>query len=142
MKKPNRIEECDCGCGNDGPRGAMKVVRIASGGRGRVEHVKTFHVLRSCEEPFQKELAMTQECVRFLTANSRTGFVGRVLRFKQLVKLQHAIHERRYGFDHARKTAIRSGIVFVVPMWASKLLVKIWGNPDLQKSSRSALASS
>ena len=122
----NKLVKCECGCGNEGPSAAMRNVRLAKTAGGVTRAIKTWRVLRTCEDHFRKEMALTQETVRFLQANQKTGIIGRALRMRQLVRLQHAIHQRRYGFDYSKKTAIRSGIVFVAPTWIGKILVSLW----------------
>lgn len=125
-KRAKQLVVCDCGCGAEVARGHLRIIRIGKQEGHIVRAVKTYFVSPECEETFKMELELTNKLAAFTQANAGTGLFGRILRARDLMKMQHAIHVRRRGFDEAKKIATRSALVFATPHWVGKLLAKCW----------------
>jgi hypothetical protein len=131
---------CDCGCGEYEHLARLQMIEIEFALDESLRQTgvaRRFLVRRQCYEPFVEELQarkLLQDYVYRFTRAQKTRWWTRLWRMRKIVRLQYVINVRNKGFDYARRTSIRSGILFVCSPRISNLLWKYWSWADRKRN--------
>lgn len=133
-------QQCDCGCGGADYHNRLATVEAEEAIDGNIRQTRTakrFWVLRECREPFERELGlmiMLEKLVRAWAPKPKTflqrlnvprtfyWWCRRVAVARQVMRIQHAIHERTRGFEYAKVRALSSALLFGAPRFMQGLL--------------------
>jgi hypothetical protein len=121
--------KCDCGCGGEAHLNRMVPLELQAGVDGtkkRIRTVKRFYVLPDCREDFENEMVISHKLEQFSRACYKLPMWRRALRAQEVVRMMHAIHQRKLGFEAARKKALRSGFLFSIPKPMAAFLSEFW----------------
>lgn len=123
---------CDCGCGVEEHFNRLKTIELEFAideTLTRTGIQRRFLVRRQCYEPFIQELQamrlLNDYVTRFCRAQ-KTHWWTRAWRMKKVVRLQFVIHVRNRGVEYAKKSSLRSGLLFAVSPRYANLLWRYW----------------
>ena len=136
------LQQCDCGCGGEAYHSQMVTIEVEQAIDKSLRTAGTtrrFWVLRQCKKPYEEELAcslLLQRLVTVWTPRQKTllqklnflltfyNWLTRIVVARQVLRLQHAIFERNYGFEYARTRATNSAILFAAPRFMQGFLAR------------------
>jgi hypothetical protein len=147
----SKLVLCECGCGKEVYFNKLTLLEVEEAKDETRREVKQrrFFVTAECKEPFEQELVLEQLVQALVKAWVRApasrGFlerlffpwtfyvwIRRLFVAKKVMQMQHAIWERRKGFDYARKRAVRSAVLFGAPSVLRGWLFKRFSLSDAQ----------
>lgn len=108
-------QTCDCGCGGEDYFNRLVEIQIEGAideSLRRTFVAKRFLVLPQCYDPFMQELQAMKLLNDAVRRYTRASFYVRLVKMRQVVRLQWLINERNKGDKRARRLSIRSGLLF------------------------------
>lgn len=114
MSRPGQLE-CDCGCGEYDYMNRLQKIEIGVAideSLRRTAVAKRFFVRTQCYDAFLEELhamKLLNDAVRRYT---QARFFVRLVKMRQIIRLQWLVNERLKGEKRARRLSIRSGLMF------------------------------
>lgn len=123
---------CDCGCGVEEYLNRLKTIELEFAldeTLTRTGIQRRFLVRRECYTPFIQELQAMKLLGDYVTRfckNQKSHWWTRAWRMRKVVRLQFVIHVRNRGVDYAKKSSLRSGLLFAVSPRYANLLWRYW----------------
>lgn len=115
MKERPKIT-CGCGCGHSDYVNKLRTIEIEGAGDESLRQtfiMKRFMVTPTCYEPFIEELTAMKLLNDHIRRYKRASWLVRLIKMRQVIRLQWLIHERNKGEEVARRMSIRSGLMFI-----------------------------
>lgn len=133
---------CDCGCGVPEFLNKLKTVEIEQALDESLRSTivsRRFLVRSECEKDFIHELQakrVLEDIVRRYKSRHSSVFL-RVLRVRNVMRLQHVVNIRNMGAERTVKKVRRTGILFLSPHWLAGWLDLHWRKKDQTKARQS-----
>jgi hypothetical protein len=97
---------------------------------------RRFLVLPQCEKAFIEELQASKvlQDIVYRYKRSKSGFFRRLMRVRNVIRLQYVINVRTKGIERTKKLSLRSGILFVASHRVAGWLDLYWRWRDARKA--------
>jgi hypothetical protein len=124
--------KCDCGCGVEEHFARLKTIELEFAIDESLRQTgvaRRFLVRRQCYKPFLEELTamkLLQDYVHRFCRSQKTHWWTRAWRMRKVVRLQFVILVRNHGIEVAKKSSLRSGLLFVASPRYADLLWRYW----------------